>query len=355
VNNAVKQSDRGMMWCPSGVSLNRSSPDYNQKRAPQTTVTIRPSIVLVDRRPPGYHARLMSSIPYIGEILAISAAILWALAIVLFKKSGESVHPVALNFFKGVVAMILYVPTLALAGVSLVQDYPLSWYALLIASGVIGLALGDSLLFKSLNMIGAGASALVSCLYSPFIIFLSWLWIDERLSWIQLAGVVLILAAVVEATRGEGGTQQKTRRRFAGVVWGIAAVASMAVGVVMIKPILDQAPLLWSLQVRLIGGVAALALFLWVNPARKEILRSLTVKGSRTWTASSSFIGGYLAMVVWLGGIKLTKASIASALNQTNTIFILVFAALILHERITAARVVAILLAGAGALLVTFG
>jgi drug/metabolite transporter (DMT)-like permease len=139
------------------------------------------------------------------------------------------------------------------------------------------------------------------------------------------------------------------------VVWGIAAVASMAVGVVMVKPILDQAPLLWSLQVRLIGGVAALALFLWINPARKKILRSLTVKESRAWTASSTIIGGYIAMVVWLGGIKLTKASIASALNQTNTVFILIFAALVLHERITPARVVAIVLAGCGALLVTFG
>jgi drug/metabolite transporter (DMT)-like permease len=60
-------------------------------------------------------------------------------------------------------------------------------------------------------------------------------------------------------------------------------------------------------------------------------------------------------MLVWLGGIKLTKASIASALNQTNTIFVLIFAALILREPITPGRVVAILLAAAGALMVIFG
>jgi len=125
--------------------------------------------------------------------------------------------------------------------------------------------------------------------------------------------------------------------------------------VVMIKPILDEAPLLWSLQIRLIGGVAALAIFLWINPSRKDILRSLLERKSRGFTVASSVIGGYIAMAVWLAGIKLTKASIASALNQTNTVFILIFAALILHEPITAARVVAILLAGAGALLVTFG
>lgn len=297
----------------------------------------------------------MSDIPYIGEILSLSAAILWALAIVFFKKSGENVHPVALNFFKDAVALVLYVPTMAVAGVTLMQDYPPSWYLLLLASGAIGIAVGDTLLFKSLNMIGAGASALVSCLYSPFIIFLSWVWIDERLTWLQLAGVVLILAAVAEATRKKGGDRMEAKHRLRGVGWGIIAVAAMAVGVVMIKPVLDKAPLLWSLQIRLVGGVAALALFLWINPARKSILHSLTVRESRAWTVSSSVIGGYIAMVVWLGGIKLTKASIAAALNQTNTVFIMVFAALILREPVTAARLVAIVLAAAGALLVTFG
>jgi drug/metabolite transporter (DMT)-like permease len=60
-------------------------------------------------------------------------------------------------------------------------------------------------------------------------------------------------------------------------------------------------------------------------------------------------------MVVWLGGIKLTKASIAAALNQTNTIFVLILAALVLQERITPGRVVAIIMAVTGAFLVTFG
>jgi drug/metabolite transporter (DMT)-like permease len=70
---------------------------------------------------------------------------------------------------------------------------------------------------------------------------------------------------------------------------------------------------------------------------------------------SSSIIGGYLAMVCWLGGMKLTQASIAAALNQTNTIFILIFAAIILKEPITPSRAVAIFMAVGGAMLVTFG
>jgi drug/metabolite transporter (DMT)-like permease len=297
----------------------------------------------------------MASTPYIGEILSLSAAVLWAMAIVLFKRSGESVHPVALNTFKDTLAMLLYIPTLAFAGVSLFQDYPLNAYLLLLASGVVGIAIGDTLLFKSLFMIGAGPSALVSCLYSPFIIGLSWIWIGERLTWLQLIGVLLIISAVLETTRVGKRTERDLRRRMIGIGWGVLAQIAMAVGVVMVKPLLNEAPLLWALEIRLIGGVVALLLFLGINPARGRILSTLLVRGSRGFTWSSSLIGGYLAMVVWLGGIKLTKASIAAALNQTNTIFVLIFAAWILRERITVGRVIAIFTAVTGALLVTFG
>jgi drug/metabolite transporter (DMT)-like permease len=57
-------------------------------------------------------------------------------------------------------------------------------------------------------------------------------------------------------------------------------------------------------------------------------------------------------MLIWLAGMKYAKVSIASALNQTSTIFVLLFAALILKERITLRKVAAIILAVAGAILV---
>ncbi|UCC45647.1 MAG: EamA family transporter, partial [Candidatus Zixiibacteriota bacterium] len=51
-------------------------------------------------------------IPYQGETLALTAAIVWAVAVILFKKSGETVHPIGLNLFKDVLAAVLFVPTL---------------------------------------------------------------------------------------------------------------------------------------------------------------------------------------------------------------------------------------------------
>jgi drug/metabolite transporter (DMT)-like permease len=296
----------------------------------------------------------MNSIPYAGETLSLLAAVLWALAVVLFKKSGETVHPVALNTFKNIVAVILYVPTLWIAGVGFAQPYGAGEYALLLASGAIGIAVGDTLLFKSLNTIGAGASALLSCLYSPFIIALSFVWLGERLTLLQLAGVALILSAVLETTWGRATVVDK-RRRLAGVAWGVLSMAAMAVGIVMVKPLLDRAPLLWALEIRLLGGVVALLVFLAINPARRRIISTLATPRDRRWTVSSSLIGGYVAMVCWLGGMKFTEASVAAGLNQTSTIFVILFAALILRETITKTRLVAVATAFVGVMFVIFG
>lgn len=294
--------------------------------------------------------------PYAGEILSVVAAIQWALALVLFRKSGEKVHPIALNTFKDVLALLLYLPTMYIAGEKLFIDVPASDYWLMMASGAIGIAIGDSLLFWSLNMLGAGAYALVSSMYSPSIILLAFIFIGERLEPVQILGAVLIVASVLEATRTVDGDKVVDRKtRLLGVAMGFSGVLAMAIGVVMIKPLLETAPLFWAVEVRLAGGVLALFVILALHPRRKAILGSLLVRSHRGVTIVSSVIGGFTAMACWLGGIKLTQASIASALNQTYTVFTLIFAAFILRERITPLRVAAILTALVGALMVTFG
>jgi drug/metabolite transporter (DMT)-like permease len=68
-----------------------------------------------------------------------------------------------------------------------------------------------------------------------------------------------------------------------------------------------------------------------------------------------SFLGSYIAMIIWLGGMKYTQVSTASALNQTTNIFIFIFAAIFLKEKITKQKTFGILSAMIGATMVTFG
>ena len=129
-------------------------------------------------------------IPYFGETLALSTAVIWSVAVILFKKSGETVNPLGLNLFKNTLTMLMIPPTMLIFGQTLLLPVPLYDYLLLMLSGVLGIGIADTLFFKSLNILGAARSAIVDCLYSPVIILLSIFWLGERLTFTQAVGAL---------------------------------------------------------------------------------------------------------------------------------------------------------------------
>ena len=121
----------------------------------------------------------------------------------------------------------------------------------------------------------------------------------------------------------------------------------MAVAIVMIKPVLEGEPFWWVVLLRVGGAVAGLAvLFHWQAPAR-QLFR---VGPLRRWLvlAAAATIGQYLSMTLWLGGYKYTSASVASVLNESASIFIVLFAALFLGEPLTWRRAAGVGLTMAG-------
>jgi len=293
--------------------------------------------------------------PHAGQAIALLCAVTWAVAVILFKKSGESVHPIGLNLFKDVLAAALFLPTLWLVNESLLRDVPGGEYGLLLVSGALGIGVADTLFFMSLNAVGAGLISIIGCLYSPFIIALSMIWLDENLSWWQLIGASAIVAAVLIATRKNRSYPLDRKVLAKGLTFGVLAQAANACGIVMIKPLLDRSPLIWVTEVRLIGGVAVLLIVVLLHRSRRAILNSVRTRSSRVYTLVGSFVGGYLAMVTWLAGMKYTMASVAAALNQTSSIMTFILAAIFLKEPVTKYRVIGIVLAVVGVMMVTMG
>lgn len=294
-------------------------------------------------------------IPYFGETAALLTAMIWAFAVILFKKSGETVHPIALNLFKDMLGAALILPTLYLLGGTLFHPAPVNEYLILLASGALGIGISDTLFFRSLNLLGAGLSAIVDCLYSPFIIALSMIWLGERMTILQVVGVLMIISAVFTATFERNHKTLTRRNLILGILFGVLAMATMAVGVVMVKPILNRSPLLWVTEIRLLGGLLMLAVILLLHSDRRAILASAAVSKGWKYMLSGSILGAYFSLILWLAGMKYTSASIAAALNQTSNIFVFLFAALILKEVINLQRVIGIILGVVGVFVVMFG
>jgi drug/metabolite transporter (DMT)-like permease len=292
---------------------------------------------------------------YAGHIWSLLSAITIALAIILYRKSGESVDPIGLNLFKDAVAFILFIPTIYLFGDTLFRPAPWQDYAILLVSGALGIGLGDSLFFMSLNRLGAGRVAIVDCLYSPCTIGLAFVFLGESLTVLQIVGATMIVSAVLAGAMERTDSAVERRRTIQGFIWGILSMVATAAGIIMVKPVLERSPLLWVTEIRLAAGVFVLLIVTWIHPSRRTIVRSVLSTHSWKYILPGSFIGAYLAMLFWLAGMKYVQASVAAALNQTSNIFIFIFAAWLLRERITLVRLLAITLGVGGAMLVTFG
>jgi drug/metabolite transporter (DMT)-like permease len=289
----------------------------------------------------------------VGELLALLTALIWAAAVILLKRSGESVPPFALNLFRVTVSSALLLPTATLAGQANVASASLADIARLVTSGVIGIAISDTLFHASLNRVGAGISAIIDCLYSPLTVLLAFLTLNERLSALQLAGMVLVLGGVFAAARHDPPHGVAPRQVAVGVAFGVLAMLALAIGIVIAKPALDRSPLLWAATVRQVGCLAVMLPAALASPYRRQALAAL--RPSRVWLHAlpAAVLGSYLAMVCWIGGLKYTKVGVAAILNQSSTIYILILAAIFLKEPFTRRKLVASIVALAGILLVT--
>jgi drug/metabolite transporter (DMT)-like permease len=71
------------------------------------------------------------------------------------------------------------------------------------------------------------------------------------------------------------------------------------------------------------------------------------------YVVPGSISGGFLSMGIWIIGMKLiTSVSVGAVLNQLAVVFIIVFAALFLREKITIKKAFSLILAVIGGLIV---
>lgn len=290
-----------------------------------------------------------------GEFYALMAALAWAFAVILFKRSGEHIGAFALNLFRVGVSLLVFLPLLLVSGQQLVLPLPWRDYAILAMSGVLGIALADTFFHRALNRLGAGLSAIVDCTYSPFIVGFAFLMLGERLNRWQFLGMLLVMSAVFIASRHRPPAGLTRRDLLTGIAYGLAAMATMGLGIVWAKPVLERTPVLWATSVRQLATFAVMLPVAMFHPARRRVLGVFKPAPSWRYSLPGTLLGSCLALLFWIAGMKHAQAGVAAILNQTATIFVLVNATLFLKEPFTGRKALAALLALSGILLVTMG
>ena len=223
--------------------------------------------------------------PHAGEIFSLLTAIVFALSVVFFKKSGEKIPPTTLNLFKNIITLMLLGVIFLFAGRALWHVAPLHDYLILAFSGIVGIAVADTFFFWALNKLGAGLTAIVDCSYSPMIVLLSFLMLGERIGPTQMAGAVIIISGILVAFTKGGREGLAPRTAAAGITIGILGIFFLALGIVVAKPVLDRSPVIWASTVRLVAGTAVLVIYWLARPDRRTRCTSCacSAEDTRHW------------------------------------------------------------------------
>ena len=283
-----------------------------------------------------------------GETFALSSALTWALAVILLRRSGETLPAFELNLFKNCFGIVLFIPTILLVNGIALPYYTAAELWLVFLSGVLGIALADTWYLKALNVMGASRTGIVSSLFSPFVILLSAIFLDERMVPWQWLGFVLVMAGVLLVTWRAHRSEVDVEDVKKGVMFATGAVFMIAVGVVMVKEILETRSFLWTVELRLVGGAVGMFLFVLARHRWRSVRDNFKLQQPWGMIMLASFLGSYFALILWLAGYKLIDASVASVLNETNVVFIVLLAWLMLGEHINRRRLVGMGLTIAG-------
>jgi drug/metabolite transporter (DMT)-like permease len=269
----------------------------------------------------------MNLVSFKGELAALSAALIWAIASFVYVAMGRQIPPLVLNFAKCTVAIILSLLTLLIMG-DLSSGFSLPTgmlpLGLLLISGAIGIGLGDTAFFESLNCLGARRSLLIEALAPPLAALLAALFLGETLSYRAWIGVFLTVGGVtwVVLERVPNDFQGKLRP-WRGIGFGLLSALAQASGAVLSRAALAETSVnpLWASLIRLLAAVFVLLILMSFQRQIWAEFQPLRDRRFLLILITTSFGSTYLGIWLQQIALKFTATGIAQALIATSPLF----------------------------------
>ena len=260
-------------------------------------------------------------------LIAILAALCWSVSSLISADITRSIGAFAFNrirlFF---VSLMLIAYTFYL---NTWETINLEFLITIVLSGIIGIFLGDTFLFVALQKIGPRRNNIIFSLAAPFTVVLNIIFLKQIMSFNQLIGCFIVFIGVVIAI-SYGDPSNKNHKwekiegsLYLGIIFGILAALCQAIGLIMMKPILNAgADPIASATIRTIISFIFLSLTFFVN---LEIFKSKKKINLKIIYQSilSGFLGMALGMSLLLIALKNADAGIVATLSSTSPIIVL--------------------------------
>ena len=287
----------------------------------------------------------------VGDLYAILAGLFWSFCVIFMRVSGFKIRPVALTLFKSALAVVFFALLLPFLGEPFLQDLSPRDYGRLAISAVLGITIADTMFAAALSRLGASLQALADCIYSPSMAAVGLLMFGERLGPWEIVGGSLVVAGVAVGMRVTAEVHAR-KDLIAGGLLATGAHIIMAVGILMVRDIFQETSVVWVSGYRFLIATIALGGLAMIKWPARDVLMGFTRRDVWKTMIPMSFFGPFLATIFWTAGFKHLAAGRAAIYNQLSTVFIILLAVLLLGEKMTRRKLIAVSLAITGAILV---
>ena len=145
----------------------------------------------------------------IGEWAALAAALMWTCSSMIWGRIN--LPALTLNFFKnwiGVVLILIHLVVLGLISGEALFSAPPELWGWLAISGIVGIVIGDTFYFRSLQILGPRKALMVATTAPLFSAILASLLLNESLAYTAMLGVVMTVAGVVVVVADRKATKE---------------------------------------------------------------------------------------------------------------------------------------------------
>tara|TARA_Y100000590_G_scaffold457620_1_gene610644 strand:+ start:440 stop:1351 length:912 start_codon:yes stop_codon:yes gene_type:complete len=297
---------------------------------------------------------------YFGELSALSAALCWSIAVIIFKSASKTLSPILITALKNSIALFSFLLLFMFLDIPLwYGDFEYSDYFKIFISGILGMGIGDILFIYALSQIGANRIAIMNCFEPAVIYCFSILFLGTILTLQQLTGFAIVIISLLIISYENDLQEIDPLIKKRGMIIQIIAILLSSFGIVLIKPVLEKTTdsismQLWVTAFRLFPGFIVAWIVFVLQKNKLLILEPLLKSKMILKIIVSSGLGTFIALSFWIiGYANIEKPPVASIIGQTSVIFIIILSYIFLKEKISKVRVMSILFAICGVLLIT--
>ena len=274
-------------------------------------------------------------------LLLTLSPLFWACNWIIGRGLHSDIPPMAMTFFRWLFAILILAP---FAWPHVRRDWPVirALWKTMLALGAIGVGTHNGLAYLGLNYTTVTNGVILNSFIPVMIITISWIFLRERLTRMQLAGVGVSLAGVFTIlSRGDIATLTAFRLN-GGDLLVILSMAMWSVYTICLRwrpPGLHLLTFLFVIAC--VGDLCMLPLFLGELAFGRHMAVTLPNVAA---LVSVALFSSVLAYIFWNHGVEQVGASVAGLFVHLMPVFGIVLAWLFLGERLALYHVVGIAL-----------